>query len=254
MRTIEIILLALVAKTYAEGNDKLISRGFNAETQHGADMDGTTLWKTAPTTHSAEEVNENGPTPNATLNKILQAKWAAKISAGPHTCSAEDQSKIMKFPSGHADDSWGKIITDCAHAGLNVFTGVNSDEFNSCLESKVKLTKKCSQCYATMAEYDFENCKVPCLFNWCSEGCISCNHGSDVIGCIGFVDPQPTICTTSVAEFVQARPTVISFAGVALMALFMGSGVIFSVLGLRKSASLGQKEPLMADHYVKLVK
>ena len=98
------------------------------------------------------------------------------------------------------------------------------------------------------------NCKVPCLFNWCSEGCISCNHGSDVIGCIGFVDPQPTICTTSSAEFFHARPTVISFAGVALMALFMGSGVIFSLLGLHNRASTVHKEPLKAEHYVKLVK
>merc|ERR1711998_215788 len=121
----------------------------------------------------------------------------------------------------------GKIISDCGHAGLNIFTGINQDEFNSCLADKVKLTHACSSCYSKMAEYDFENCKVQCLFNWCSEGCISCNHGSDVIGCIGFVDPQPTICTTSNAELFGASPTVINFAGVALMALFMGSGVMF---------------------------
>merc|ERR1712224_1185827 len=138
--------------------------------------------------------------------------------------------------------------TDCAHAGLNVFTGVNSDEFNSCLESKVKLTKKCSQCYAKMAEYDFQNCKVQCLFNWCSEGCISCNHGSDVIGCIGFVDPQPTICTSrQPLEFFQTSPNMMSCFGVVLIGLFMGSGVMFSVLQKRRTAAIPHKEPLMVN-------
>lgn len=251
MRVIGFVLLALVAETHAEDSDKLVDRALKAETQRqgnlAADLEDTTLGKAQPTTHSAEEAN-GLPTPNATLNKMLEEKWAPKIKAGPHTCNDDDKRKIMAFPSGHADDSWGKKISDCGHAGLNIFTGVNADEFNTCLAKDVKLTPKCSNCYAKMAEYDFQNCKVQCLFNWCSEGCITCNHGSDVIGCIGFVDPQPTICTTASAELFQRYPNMISCFGVVLIGLFMGSGVMFSVAQKRRTASIPHEEPLMVNY------
>lgn len=191
------------------------------------------------------------PTPNATLNAELEKKWGQKISEGPHSCTAEDQKAIMQFPYGHGDSSWGQVVADCGHAGLNVIFGINQDKVNACLAQKVTITPKCSSCYAKMAEYDFNNCKVQCLFNWCSEGCITCNHGSNVIGCIGFVDPQPTYCTTQVAALVEhAQTSPISFIAVALSSLFMGCGVVFAVLHFRRRDALTMQEPLMEPYTI----
>eukprot|EP00746_Dinoflagellata_sp_MGD_P115846 gnl/MRDRNA2_/MRDRNA2_51824_c0_seq1.p1 gnl/MRDRNA2_/MRDRNA2_51824_c0~~gnl/MRDRNA2_/MRDRNA2_51824_c0_seq1.p1 ORF type:complete len:308 (+),score=56.13 gnl/MRDRNA2_/MRDRNA2_51824_c0_seq1:82-1005(+) len=191
------------------------------------------------------------PTGNATLDKILEAKWAAKINAGPHSCTAEDQEAIMKMPNGHADDSWGAIITDCAHEGLNLIFGINQATVNKCLATKLKISPKCSKCYSAMTEYDFQNCKLPCLTTWCSDACIKCNHGSNVIGCIGFVDPQPTVCSGGITgQFVEYDPSItsnVNFTGVTLMGLFMFSGIIFSMLHLSRRSSFvyPKREPLM---------
>lgn len=103
----------------------------------------------------------------------------------------------MAVPAGHSDAAWGKKISDCGHAALNVIFGINQDTFNTCLMGKVSISSKCSSCYAQMAEYDFQHCKFKCLFSWCSQACIECNKGSDLISCIGFVDPQPTVCDGS---------------------------------------------------------
>jgi len=205
-------------------------------------------------THSAEEVNEPGPTPNATLNAILEAKWKPNIDKGPHTCTAEDKKIIMKIPGGNADDSWGALINTCGHKGLNIFTGVNQDTFNECFMGEVKgISHACSSCYGKMTQYDFNNCKFQCLMSWCSDACITCNLGSNVIGCIGFVDPQPTPCDGSRMEQVvlygQALPNVISFTGMALIGLVAFSRVIFSVLRFRNGRTIKtSEEPLMGAY------
>lgn len=235
-----------------------IRRGLNPNTRTTVNAPAPTQVRTnapekvAPTPAPAPSVaaTPSSPTGNATLDKILAAKWAPKIDSGPHSCTAEDQEAIMKFPHGHATDSWGNIITVCAHEGLNLIFGINQDTVNSCLAKKLKITPKCSKCYSAMTEYDFQNCKLPCLTTWCSADCISCNHGSNVIGCIGFVDPQPTVCAGGLTgEYVEYDPNTTSdgnFAGVSLIGLFMFSGVIFSMLHLyRRRFLYPKKEPLM---------
>jgi len=252
LRIMKMILLALFAQIHGKEVDTLANRALDTGLHKDLD-DSVSMKQKKPVTHSAEEVNENGPTPNATLNAELEAKWKPNIDKGPHTCTDEDKKVIMKFPSGHADDSWGATINTCGHKGLNIFTGVNQDTFNSCFMSQVKITHACSSCYGKMTQYDFNHCKFQCLMSWCSEGCISCNHGSNVIGCIGFVDPQPTPCGGSTMEqavlYGQALPNVISFTGMAMIGLVAFSGVIFSVLRFRNGRTIkASEEPLMGSY------
>merc|ERR1712146_33800 len=97
---------------------------------------------------------------------------------------------------------------------------------------------------------DFENCKTPCLFSWCGKACIDCNHGSDVIGCIGFVDPQPSVCGGASLELIQrvsSNAIVKQLTAVVLIGLFMASGIIFSLLRFTDilAARKEPQEPLM---------
>jgi hypothetical protein len=159
-------------------------------------------------------------------------------------CSARDRSVINKIAGGHGDSSWGKTISDCGHSALNMFFGVNQGTFNKCLESKVTISNKCSTCYAKMAEYDFENCKFKCLFSWCSSACMNCNKGSDLISCIGFVDPQPTTCDSSesllVDQFLSPNAIAVAFLG-----FIVGSGVTFVALRARSNSPTANEVPLL---------
>lgn len=153
-------------------------------------------------------------------------------------CTRQDKGIINKMPGGNADDSWGKTISDCGHSALNMFWGVNQGSFNKCLQKKVAISEECSTCYAKMAEYDFENCKLKCLFSWCSEGCMTCNKGSNLINCIGFVDPQPKTCSSSAALLAAQMPS--NSIAMALVGFFSGSGLTFAMLRSRSSrASTG---------------
>lgn len=149
-------------------------------------------------------------------------------------CSRADKAVINKIAGGHGDSSWGKTISDCGHTALNMLWGVNQNTFNKCLESKVTISNKCSTCYAKMAEYDFENCKFKCLFSWCSSGCMNCNKGSNLIDCIGFVDPQPTTCDSGasllIAQFLSPSASIVAFLG-----FIVGSGATFAKLRSRSN-------------------
>jgi hypothetical protein len=242
-----IILLACITQVHAESSSpKLADRAFKASQLQHANLDGTTLWKASRTQNQASNKTDLtgwGITPE------LKAKWAKGISDGPHSCNAADTETINAYPGGNADDSWGKLISDCGHSALNMFFGVNQDTMRKCLASKVTMTDKCAKCYTTMAEYDFNNCKVQCLFNWCSAGCITCNRGSDVIGCIGFVDPQPIPCSgASQSLYVQTSSGVMSFFAMALIALFAGSGVVRALLRFHYSNAGASEERLLAIH------
>jgi len=246
----QITLLAFVSQTRAEEVERLTNRAVQAGDAQRADLDGTTVAKihrTEGSTHATEEVG-HGPTPNATLNAILKEKWASNINAGPHSCTLEDKQAIMKMPSGHADDSWGALINNCAHQNLNLIFGINQDGVNQCLSQLIpKMTPKCSKCYSAMTEYDFLNCKGPCLFSWCSEACIKCNHGSNVIGCIGFVDPQPSVCGTASALSAQFFYRAINIPVITLMGVFVGSGIMFAVRRSRRK-SAANAEPILLGY------
>eukprot|EP00929_Paragymnodinium_shiwhaense_P063448 TRINITY_DN3168_c0_g1_i2.p1 TRINITY_DN3168_c0_g1~~TRINITY_DN3168_c0_g1_i2.p1 ORF type:complete len:280 (+),score=54.61 TRINITY_DN3168_c0_g1_i2:74-913(+) len=123
---------------------------------------------------------------------LVEAENASLALAA--ACSAADQSAINALPAGDNDGSFPKTTSDCAHAALSIFSGIDEHKFNDCLMGKVKVSTGCSTCYAHAATYGFQNCKLACLKSWCSKSCLNCAKGYDARGCAGFDGPQPTPC------------------------------------------------------------
>merc|ERR1711988_793939 len=59
---------------------------------------------------------------------------------------------------------------------------------DKCGKSALGLSASCSECYYTVADYGFKNCKAACLLGWCKSGCLSCTQPAqdDLSGCTGF--------------------------------------------------------------------
>jgi len=112
-------------------------------------------------------------------------------------CSADDKQKINSQPAGSADGSFPKTTSDCGKGALSIWSGINKDTFNQCLQGRYQISESCSTCYYNAAEYGFHNCKSACLFSWCSSSCLNCAKGYDTVGCAGFDGPEPTACDSS---------------------------------------------------------
>ena len=55
--------------------------------------------------------------------------------------------------------------------GLN---GIDRDKFNNCLVGAIGISSACSECYAMIANYGFNICKVVCWLGWCKHGRPDC--------------------------------------------------------------------------------
>merc|ERR1712079_136135 len=100
-------------------------------------------------------------------------------SAGP--CGADDQAALADATTvGEKQDACGKSAL-----GL---TGIDHDKFTSCVQSDLGISAGCSECYYTVAQYGFKNCKAACLLGWCKSGCLSCTQPAQdaLSGCTGF--------------------------------------------------------------------
>merc|ERR1712178_215870 len=100
-------------------------------------------------------------------------------------CSSDDQAALADAQNvGEKQDACGKKAL-----GL---TGINHDKFTSCIQSDLGISAACSECYYTVADYGFKNCKAACLLGWCKSGCLSCTQPAQdgLSGCTGF---QPAV-------------------------------------------------------------
>merc|ERR1711988_1106512 len=87
--------------------------------------------------------------------------------ANAGSCSADDQANLADSQTvGEKQDKCGKSAL-----GLS---GINHDKFVSCVQSELSISSSCSECYYTVADYGFKNCKAACLLGWCKSGCLSC--------------------------------------------------------------------------------
>merc|ERR1712072_1594132 len=96
-------------------------------------------------------------------------------------CSADDQTALSDAKTvGEKQDACGKKAL-----GLS---GIDHDKFTSCVQSALGISAGCSECYYTVAQYGFANCKVACLAGWCKSGCLSCTQSAqdDLPSCTGF--------------------------------------------------------------------
>lgn len=181
---------------------------------------------------------------------------AGATQANGKNCNVDDKNTLMAMKGGHVADGWPATVARCGHDNLNIFTGVNQDNFKACILKTTNISDSCNTCYAKMAQYDFDNCKMQCLFNWCSVGCITCNRGYDIKSCAGWDTlkwPQPTCCTSGcklppLKADALASTDATGSPAATLAGLFAGSGVVLALLRARRGVSSVGKEPLLAPH------
>merc|ERR1712187_857701 len=110
------------------------------------------------------------------------------VDAG--ACNSKDQDYIKDhYRTG--DTTFGAQNNDCEHANFNtlmIWRGLNRDGMVSCLEDKTGISNSCAECYGDHGQYGFDNCKVQCLFSWCTKGCLDClaGHLKTLHECTGF--------------------------------------------------------------------
>merc|ERR1712025_264269 len=95
--------------------------------------------------------------------------------------TADDQSALADAQVvGESQDKCGKKCLS--------LTGIDHDCFVSCVEGDLGISAACTECYHTVADYGFKNCKAACLLGWCKSGCLSCTQpAQDALpACTGF--------------------------------------------------------------------
>merc|ERR1712098_620652 len=113
-------------------------------------------------------------------------------------CSADDQSALSDAQTvGDKQDACGKQAL--------TLSGIDHDKFTSCVQSDLGISSGCSECYYTVAQYGFANCKVACLAGWCKSGCLSCTQPAQdgLPSCTGFSASTASPCD----DEVQAEAT-----------------------------------------------
>merc|ERR1712107_589863 len=107
-------------------------------------------------------------------------------------CGADDQTALADAKTvGEKQDACGKKAL-----GLS---GIDHDKFTSCIQSDLGISSGCSECYYTVADYGFKNCKAACLLGWCKSGCLSCTQPAQdgLEGCTGFSPAVAAPCEDS---------------------------------------------------------
>merc|ERR1712014_550490 len=107
-------------------------------------------------------------------------------------CGADDQAALADAKTvGEKQDACGKKAL-----GLS---GIDHDKFTSCIQSDLGISSGCSECYYTVAQYGFKNCKAACLLGWCKSGCLSCTQPAQdaLSGCTGFSPAVAEPCLES---------------------------------------------------------
>jgi hypothetical protein len=104
-------------------------------------------------------------------------------------CSADDQAALADPQNvGEKQDACGK-------KALGI-SGIDHDKFTSCVQSDLGISSACSECYYSVADYGFKNCKAACLLGWCKSGCLSCTQPAQdtLAGCAGFAPGAADPC------------------------------------------------------------
>merc|ERR1711862_573677 len=101
------------------------------------------------------------------------------VSTG--ACSTDDQAALAD------PQSVGDKQNKCGTQNLGL-SGIQHDCFVSCVEPDLGISAACTECYHTVADYGFKNCKAACLLGWCKSGCLSCTQpAQDALpACTGF--------------------------------------------------------------------
>merc|ERR1711957_40335 len=104
-------------------------------------------------------------------------------------CSSADQAALADASVvGDKQDACGKKALS--------LKGINHDKYVSCVEDGLGVSAGCAECYYTVADYGFKNCKAACLLGWCKSGCLSCTQPAQdgLSGCTGFTPSVASPC------------------------------------------------------------
>merc|ERR1712039_811178 len=115
-------------------------------------------------------------------------------TASTGACSAADQANLADAKT--VGDKQNK----CGKDALSL-SGIDHDKFTSCAQSELSISAGCSECYYTVADYGFKNCKTACLLGWCKSGCLSCTQPAQdaLSGCTGFSPAVAEPCMEIIA-------------------------------------------------------
>eukprot|EP00389_Voromonas_pontica_P015288 GDKH01023835.1.p1 GENE.GDKH01023835.1~~GDKH01023835.1.p1 ORF type:complete len:134 (+),score=38.32 GDKH01023835.1:116-517(+) len=128
------------------------------------------------------------------MMKAILLLVLATVVAAQNGCSDADINII-----GNTD--FYKKLTPCAKSHLGNVQGT-ADCMNKYSYGDLgKVQESCVQCYAEGAGCGAKNCKMGCLLNECSKGCIKCTRkycADDLWKCVGYdeaslPDPCPKI-------------------------------------------------------------
>lgn len=210
-----------------------------AKRRHGSfdhrDLDKTTLAK-----------SQSVDLDKTTLGKSNSRNVvSAMVNSG--ACSLNDEKAMWALGSGTEDGSWPTVCNNCAHFALNIFTGIDPTEFNTCLTGHVAVSTRCSTCFAEASQYAYNECKLECLNSPWTDACQNCAAGFDTQRCAGFDLPQATLGKNEKEDNVAASTgeqdnvvthtflKVLHIFVVLMLGLFVLSG---AKLHHRKSSSL----------------
>jgi len=104
-------------------------------------------------------------------------------------CSSADQAALADASVvGDKQDACGKKALS--------LKGINHDKYVNCVEDGLGVSAGCAECYYTVADYGFKNCKAACLLGWCKSGCLSCTQPAQdgLSGCTGFTPSVASPC------------------------------------------------------------
>jgi len=136
--------------------------------------------------------------------KIVLATLVTAAAAG--ACGGDEQTALADSTNvGEKQDS-------CARKALSLVTGIiNHEKFISCVESEFSISAGCAECYYTVAEYDFENCKAACLLGWCKFGCLSCTQPAQdgLSACTGFSPSVAAPCLESTGACADEQAALV---------------------------------------------
>jgi len=141
----------------------------------------------ATTSTHIEAVDQNG---ESVICLDVNTKKAAELEvAATGSCSSADQAALADASAvGDKQDACGK--------GALSLTGIKHDKYVNCVEDSLGVSAGCAECYYTVAQYGFKNCKAACLLGWCKSGCLSCTQPAQdgLSGCTGFTPSVASPC------------------------------------------------------------
>lgn len=114
-------------------------------------------------------------------------------------CTEGDMKAMNAAGPGPETGSFASSCAACGSSSVSWTMQMQDSKYKKCLQGKVPISGSCASCFLDSAKYGLGNCKMPCMSNWCSKGCLECidNYQPEVRKCVGFAPPGAWSCDGS---------------------------------------------------------